>query len=64
MVQREGSAEESPEVLGWIEILQPDEDFEGIGIGIMVSWECDLFIPNVVRIFTGPMGGAAHAYYR
>lgn len=42
-------ADATPDVLGWVEVLEPDRDFDGIGVGAMVSWECDLYIPDVVQ---------------
>lgn len=47
-----GIAETSSEALGWVEVLQPNLDFAGIGIGATVSWECDLFIPQIVQTLT------------
>ncbi|WP_129665660.1 DUF6414 family protein [Phytoactinopolyspora endophytica] len=38
-----------PEGLDWIEVTQPDTDLEGIGIGAMVSWECEIYIPEIIR---------------
>jgi hypothetical protein len=43
------AAEMEPETLGWIEVLQPDVDFEAAYIGAMVSWECDIFVPEIVQ---------------
>jgi hypothetical protein len=43
------AAAANPEALGWVEVVQPDVDFADIGIGAMVSWECDLYIPDVVQ---------------
>lgn len=39
-----------PEALDWVEALQPDTDFDGIGIGPMVSWECDVYVPDVIQM--------------
>lgn len=52
------AAAEDPERLGWIEVLDPDADFEGVGIGAMVSWECDLFVPAAVKMIS-QAGGVA-----
>ncbi|MCW2745287.1 MAG: hypothetical protein JWM48_1837 [Mycobacterium sp.] len=40
------------ESLGWVEVADPDTDFLGIGIGAMVSWECDLYIPQLLQAFS------------
>lgn len=44
--------DENAEGLGWITIAQPDLDFSDIGIGAMVSWECDLFVPEVIQMLS------------
>jgi hypothetical protein len=44
---RAASAE--PDALGWVDVTQPDTDFSGIGIGAMVSWECDVYVPEVIQ---------------
>lgn len=38
-----------PEKLAWINVLEPSSDFEDIGIGAMVSWECDVFVPDILQ---------------
>ncbi|MPZ91867.1 MAG: hypothetical protein GEU68_09605 [Actinobacteria bacterium] len=43
------AAAAEPEVLAWVEVLDPGTDFDNIGIGAMVSWECDLYVPEVVQ---------------
>lgn len=43
------AAANSDEV-GWIDTLQPDTDFQEIGLGAMVSWECDLYVPSFVQM--------------
>ena len=44
------AAANDPEELGWVEVMEPDADFEGIGIGAMLSWECDLYVPEIVQM--------------
>lgn len=44
-----GAAVDEPESLGWVEVTQPDTDFDGIGLGAMLAWECDLYIPEIVQ---------------
>jgi hypothetical protein len=43
------AAAQKPETVGWIEVLQPDVDFDAAYIGAMVSWECDIFVPEIVQ---------------
>ncbi|MGI9092853.1 MAG: DUF6414 family protein [Mycobacteriales bacterium] len=43
------AAAAEPEALGWVEVLQPDTDLDGIGIGAMLSWECDLYVPEIIQ---------------
>ena len=52
-----GAAAKDPERLGWTEVTDPDTDFEGIGIGAMVTWECDLYVPETVKMLS-KAGGA------
>jgi len=33
------AAASQPEVLGWTEVMQPDTDLAGIGLGAMLAWE-------------------------
>lgn len=44
------AARDDPETLGWVEVSQPDLDYDGIAVGMMISWECDIFIPETMRI--------------
>lgn len=43
------AADAEPEALGWVDVIQPDTDLDGVGIGAMVSWECDLYIPEIIQ---------------
>ena len=43
------AARAQPDALGWVEILNPDGEFDGMAIGAMMSWECDLYVPDVVQ---------------
>jgi len=43
------AAAAEPEALDWVEVLQPDTDLDGIGIGAMLSWECDLYVPEIIQ---------------
>lgn len=54
------AAEEQSDALGWVEVLQPDADLDQIGIGAMVSWECDIYVPDMIRMLS-QAGGAIGA---
>lgn len=41
--------ENEPEELAYVPVTQPDVDFDGIGIGSMVSWECEIYIPDIIQ---------------
>lgn len=41
-----------PEKLGWIKVNNPDDDFEGIGRGAIIEWECDIYIPEVISVLS------------
>lgn len=43
------AAAAEPDALGWVEVLEADTELDGIGIGAMVSWECDLFVPEIIQ---------------
>ena len=43
------AARSDAEALGWIEVLQPDEDFNNIGIGAMVQWQCEVYVPDSIK---------------
>lgn len=54
------AAAAEPKALAWVDVLDPEYDFDGIGIGGMVSWECDLFVPDIVQLLS-KSGGAIDA---
>jgi len=47
------AAKGDPEALGWIDVTDPDSDFDGLGLGAMISWECDIYIPDVIKMMSG-----------
>ncbi len=49
LLRASSSSPEAAEALGWIEVLEPETDFVGIGIGAMVAWECDIYIPEIIQ---------------
>ncbi|CAL8969289.1 hypothetical protein TESS_TESS_01871 [Tessaracoccus sp. O5.2] len=50
----------NPEEAAWITVSQPDSDFEGIGLGAFVEWECDISVPDTVAALNkrGQLGEA------
>src|SRR5258705_11577145 len=44
------AADENPETLDWLEIMEPDADFPKAAIGTMISWECDVYVPLAARL--------------
>lgn len=48
------------EVSGWIDIVDPETDFEGIGIGALIEIECEIYIPEMIKALS-PSGGLARA---
>lgn len=57
------AAQMEPEELDWNEITQPDVDFPALGLGSIVSWECELAVPESLRMMskTGEMASALAA---
>lgn len=50
-------AKSDPEQVGWLEVLNPQVDLADVGIGAMISWECDVYVPDAVRTLMSA-GGA------
>jgi hypothetical protein len=46
-------AEEDQELSGWVEVFDPDTDLPGIGVGAMLSLECEIYVPDAVKVLTG-----------
>jgi hypothetical protein len=44
----------NPEDFGWLEALDPDNDFSSVGIGAFIEWECDIYIPEFIKILSNP----------
>ena len=42
-------AEADPENAGWIEVMDADSDLDGVGVGAILSLECDIYVPDVVK---------------
>ncbi|MHA6752182.1 DUF6414 family protein [Dermacoccus nishinomiyaensis] len=45
-----------PEVVGWIEVSQPDLEFANAGTGAFVEWECDVYIPEAIAVMSNHAG--------
>jgi hypothetical protein len=45
------AAEADPDALDWIEVTQPDLELRNARRGTMLSWDCEVFIPEVVQAF-------------
>lgn len=43
-----------PEQYDWIEVGDPDVDFQDIGIGAILHWECDVYIPDSINAVSSP----------
>ena len=54
------AAQARPDELAWVEVVEPDTDFADIGIGAIVSWECDIYVPQIVQTMasSGEAAGA------
>ena len=42
------------EGLAWVEVGNPDDDFKDIGMGAVIHWECDVYIPVAINAFSNP----------
>ncbi|MFD6140998.1 hypothetical protein [Promicromonospora sp. NPDC060271] len=50
------AAATTPDELGWVEVVDPDTDLEDIGIGAIISWECEIFVPQVAQMLSPSSG--------
>lgn len=41
--------EAQPDLSGWVEVLEVERDLPMLGIGAIISLECDIYIPDFVR---------------
>ena len=44
------AANEDPETIGWIDVMEPDTDLAAAQVGEFISWECDAYIPDIARL--------------
>lgn len=42
------------EGLAWVEVGNPDDDFKDIGMGAVIHWECDVYIPDAINALSNP----------
>lgn len=47
------------ERLAWIEVGNPDDDFKDIGMGAVIHWECDAYIPDAINALSNPQAKSA-----
>lgn len=50
------AAADNPDALGWIEVMEPDTDLAAASTGVMVHWECEIFVPDAVQILRQSAG--------
>lgn len=48
------------EASGWVDVVNPDDDLDGIGTGALIEIECEVYIPEIVRALS-KSGGLASA---
>ena len=53
-------ARQEAESVGWVDVVAPDTDLAGIGIGAIVEIECEIFIPEMIKALS-PTGGLVKA---
>jgi len=50
------AGQDQAEIVGWTEVTQPDLDFEQAGIGALLHWECDVYVPELIATISGSDG--------
>lgn len=45
------AAADDPEGLGWVDVTQPDVELAQAGRGTMISWDCEVYTPELVQAF-------------
>jgi hypothetical protein len=53
-------AKNDVEASGWIDVIHPDTDLKGIGIGALIELECEIYIPEILKALA-PNNGLAQA---
>ena len=46
------AANDDPDAIGWIEVMDCEADFANAQIGEFISWECDAYIPDLSRFIS------------
>jgi hypothetical protein len=44
------AASTDAEALAWLDVLEPDETFASVQVGEIISWECDVNVPEIFRL--------------
>ncbi|MGK8559475.1 DUF6414 family protein [Nocardia gipuzkoensis] len=47
------AAADDPEGLAWVDVTMPESDFPEARTGTMVVWECDIYVPDFVKMMAG-----------
>lgn len=56
----EQHALDDPERAGWITVLSPDVDLDGVGIGAIIDIECEIYVPHIIKALSAS-GGLSEA---
>lgn len=51
---------EDVEASGWVDVVDPDTDLNGLGTGALIEIECEIYVPEIVKALS-PSGGLAKA---
>lgn len=54
------AAKKEAEHLLWREVIQPDVDLADLPTGAMIQWDCDIYIPDIIKQMQ-PKGGVGDA---
>lgn len=52
----EGLATDDAEHSGWVTVISPDEDLDGVGIGALIDIECEIYVPDQIRVLSSTGG--------
>jgi hypothetical protein len=53
-------AREDVEASGWVDVVDPETDLSGLGTGALIELECEVFVPEIIKMLS-PGGGLARA---
>lgn len=51
-------AHDDLEASGWVDVVDPGTDLQGLGTGALIELECEIFVPEIVKMLS-PSGGLA-----